>query len=43
MVDEDDTFVIYEEEYLENPDRYFVHYIGFDHDGTPWAMVHINE
>lgn len=40
---EDNTFVIYEEEYLLDPDRYHVHYVGFDPDGTPWAMVHINE
>lgn len=40
---EEDTFIIYEEQYLENPERYHVHYVGYDEDGRPWAVVHINE
>jgi hypothetical protein len=30
---------IYEAEYLKNPDKWDVRFIGFDSDGKPWAMV----
>lgn len=30
---------IYEKEYLKNPEKWDVRFVGFDNDGTPWAMV----
>lgn len=30
---------IYEKEYLKNPEKWKVRFVGFDDDGTPWAMV----
>lgn len=34
---------IYEKEYMKNPNKWDVRFIGFDDDGTPWAMVKKNK